>query len=269
MPVIVRNQAYRKRLKHRPKLPTTIDEVDIEGDYPDLTTLHDGKPYYRGKTASKSELFMSDIQVEIAADADSLFIDGTFSITPVPFFQVLFISAKVGENVFPIAAALMPNKAESSYTEVLEMIKLVCEKGNHVLDFTYIHSDCETAIVNACKEVFPNGQKRNCYFHVTDAIRKSGNRFGCRPLINRKPDLKLFYNRVRQIFFFPPDLWPRLWLLMISKLCEETREHPAIERFLEYLVRTTTTTTITTTTITTTITTITTTITTTTTTTRT
>ena len=66
---------------------------------------------------------MSDIQMEIAATVDSIFLDGTFSISPKPFYQVVFITGKVEDNVFPIATALLPNKLEATYREVLEKIK--------------------------------------------------------------------------------------------------------------------------------------------------
>ena len=102
MPVSVRNQAFRKREKHRAKLPQTIDDVNISS-YADLTTTKNGKPFYRGKTASGSEVFMTDDQIEIAGQTDTIFVDGTFWICPHPFFQVFIISAKVGQNVFPMA----------------------------------------------------------------------------------------------------------------------------------------------------------------------
>ena len=109
-PVIVKDQAYRQRKKQRPNLPKTISDVNISS-YTDLVTTKRGKPFYRGKSKETGgELFMSDIQIDIAAAADSIFIDGTFSIVPAPFYQVLFIVAKVGENTYPIATALLPNK---------------------------------------------------------------------------------------------------------------------------------------------------------------
>ena len=82
-----RDHAYRKKKSKRPKLPTSIDTVDIRS-YSDLTTTKDGKPYYRGKTKSGSELFCSDVQLQIAASCESLFIDGTFGTCPFPFYQV-------------------------------------------------------------------------------------------------------------------------------------------------------------------------------------
>ena len=142
---------------------------------------------------------MSDTQIAIASSSDTLFKDGTFSICPSPFFQVVFYSAKVGENTFPIATALLPNKLEATYRDVLELIRDVCEQNGKSVDFIYCHSDCEQGILNAVKAVFPNIQSRLCRFHVTDAIRRYANGIGLRSMIKRQKDLKDFYGRVQQM----------------------------------------------------------------------
>ena len=55
----IKDQGYRQRKIQRPNLPQTINDVDISL-YPDLTVTKRGKPFYRGKTKSGGELFMSD-----------------------------------------------------------------------------------------------------------------------------------------------------------------------------------------------------------------
>ena len=229
------NQGYRKRRAKRPNLPKTLEEVNIEA-YPDLTSTKDGKPFYRGKTDSGSELFMSDVQMDIAAESESIFIDGTFSICPQPFFQVVFISGKVGENVYPIATALCPNKLETTYHELLEKLKTTCEENGRQLDFVYAHSDCEMAIINAVRKVFPSVQIRLCRFHIIDAIRRYCNSKGLRGIINRRADFKRFYTRIRQVFFFPCHMWPRLFKLLVEQLGPETKAIPGVMDFVDYMV---------------------------------
>ena len=232
---LVWDQAYRKKREQRPNLPKSLDEVDIES-YPDLTNTADGKPFYRGKTKSAAELFMSDIQMDIAASSQTIFMDGTFAICPFPFYQVVFFSAKVGDNVYPIATALLPNKLEATYKDVLQLIKDVFTENNKVFDPVYVHSDCEFAILNAVKAIFPNAQNRLCRFHVNDAIRRNGDSYALRPLIKTKKPLKDFYRRITQIFFFPINLWPRIWEL-VQKQLGDTINLPGVQSFIEYLVR--------------------------------
>ena len=212
-----------------------MKEVDVLS-YGDLTTTETGKPFYRGKTESGCEIFMSDAQMEAALESDTANIDGTFTMCPEPFFQVVFLRVKVGENRFTVATALLPNKQEKTYTEVLEKLVEVCASAGKELDFVFVHSDCEQAIINSVKKVFSQCRPRLCRFHVVDAIRRFANGNGLRPIINQRSDFKRFYGRVRQIFFFPPSLWPRVWNILVSLLGNETKEIPAVQRFLSYLV---------------------------------
>ena len=98
----------------------------------------------------------------------------------------------------------MPNKLETSYKEVLQLMKEMCFQKGHNLDITYIHSDCERAILNATKNVFPNTENRLCIFHIFDALGRGADVRGVRKLIHKNLDLKSFYTRVRAVFFFPP-----------------------------------------------------------------
>ena len=173
--------------------------------------------------------------MEIAASSQTIFMDGTFSICPFPFYQVVFLNALVGENVYQIATALLPNKEQQTYTDVLQLIKDICAENNHVFDPVYVHSDCEVAIVNAVQKVFPNAQNRLCRFHINDAARKNKDSHGLRPLINRNQHLKDFYGRIMQIFFFPPNLWPRIWEL-VKKHLGDAQDLPGVQSFIDYLV---------------------------------
>ena len=179
---------------------------------------------------------MSAVQMTIASLAVALFLDGTFAICPFPFFQVVFFTVKVGQNKYQIAAALLPNKLESTYREVFEKLKAECVANGTPMDLIYVHHDCEMAIINAVRFVFSTASIRLCRFHVVDAIRRHANSLGLRPLLRARGDLKKFYARIRQVFCFPPDLQPRVWTLLLSFLGRDTKELPPVVAFLDYLV---------------------------------
>ena len=188
---------------------------------------------------------MSESQIEAALLSDTLFIDGTFSIAPEPFFQVVFLRGKVGENRFTFATALLPNKQEQTYVDMLMKVVETCaevdteghELEERRLNFEYAHSDCELGIVNAEKRVFPTCKPKSCRFHVVDAIRRFADNCGLRKVIKQRSDFKRFYGRIRQIFFYPPRLWPRVWKLLLAQLEDDTKDLPEVQRFLTYMVR--------------------------------
>ena len=179
---------------------------------------------------------MSDAQIEIASASNSLFIDGTFSIAPEPFYQVIFMTGIVGGNKFPIATALLSNMLQSTYREILQKLQDVCQENNQPVDFIFIHSDCEQAVINAVKEVFPDSQPKLCRFHILDAERRWLDKKGLRTFVNSNVTFRRFYRRSLNIFFFPYHLWPRIWELMINQLDAETKAFPGVENFLDYMV---------------------------------
>ena len=164
-----RGQFYRIHEQVRPKIPKSVEEVSIPA-YGNLTETTSRKALYHGKTASCSELFMSDVQIDIAERSTELFIDGTFATCPRPFYQTLYLRGKVGNNDLTIAHALFPNKQEQTYKDVLQKVQDVYTEADKPINFMEAHMDCEKAIINATKAVFPNCTIQLCYFHVTDAI---------------------------------------------------------------------------------------------------
>ena len=180
---------------------------------------------------------MSAAQIDIALESDTLFCDGTFSITPFPFYQVFILRGKVGTNRYTIGTALLPKKREATYTELFQMMVDVVQRETwKSLDFLFVHSDCEQAIINSVKAVFQNAQPKLCRFHVVDAKRRNFNKTGCRPLMKHRRDLGEFYARIWQIFFFPPSLWPRIWKLIYACLSQNSKENELIAKFVEYMV---------------------------------
>ena len=144
----VKDQHYRQRQKQRPKLPHSLEEVDIQS-YGGLTTTERGHDFYRGKTPSTCvELFMSPVQIDIAIESTTLFIDGTFAITPEPFYQTFILRGKVGNNRYTIGTAFLPNKRESTNKELLQKMVDVVKAAGKTLNFVYVHCDCEQAIIN-------------------------------------------------------------------------------------------------------------------------
>ena len=194
------------------------------------TTL--GGQYFRGKTRSGAEFFMSDLEIQIASNAKAIFLDGTFCTTPRPFYQTLYIRAKVGDNVFTIGHALLPNKHESSYFEVLEMLKSVCAAADHPVGFTDVHCDAERAIINSVRRVFPDSNINLCWFHTAKSIRRQAATLGLTDLISKNPEFAKFVERCRNIFFLPAELWARTWTKMLESLGDGLQTIPAVQLFI-------------------------------------
>ena len=128
-------------------LPSELNHINLQSHSAysasnnDVTKTKFGKSLYRGKMSSHAHFFMADYGIEAASRCDSLFIDGTFSTCPFPFFQTVTLLGKVGEKVFLLGWALLPNKLESTYKDVLHIFRDTCSTAGKDLDFSFIYMD--------------------------------------------------------------------------------------------------------------------------------
>ena len=157
----VKDQAYRQRRQERPNEPQTIDDIDLE-KYPDLIVDKRGDKLCHGPTKSGCVVVMSKVQATIGGRLTSAMVDCTFSITCPPWFQTLTLLGRVEDSKYPIAAALLPNKLETTYIDVLSTIQDICAENGTEMDVLFVHCDCKFALLNAIKNVFPNAQIRLC-----------------------------------------------------------------------------------------------------------
>ena len=112
---------------------------------------------------------------------------------------------------------------------------LQCEREGKSQDFLFCHSDCERAILNAVTQSFPNVDIRVCHFHVADAIRRHCSSLGLTRLIRSNKNFQAFYERCRNISYFPFNLWPELWKKMKSSLSPSMQRHSGVAKFIEYM----------------------------------
>ena len=59
--------------------------------------------------------------------------DGTFETTPLIFFQLYTIHAKVGNSYPPCIYFLLPNKTAETYTRMTEILKKRCIQVSNLL----------------------------------------------------------------------------------------------------------------------------------------
>ena len=159
--------------------PKSLKDFTVEGDF-SLTSggqrflLHDS-----GCEAVKRVLvFASDEGLRHLASEQSWYMDGTFKMSPKIFRQLYVIRAKLSISAVTCCYALLPDKTEESYKE---MLKALLEKSadlGYPLDPVSIHLDFELPVVNAVKLVF--GSHINfigCFYHLTQSTWRKVQEF--------------------------------------------------------------------------------------------
>lgn len=108
----------------------------------------------------------------IKGSSGSFFADGTFKVTPKPFYQFYVLhldlnSDKKTTNIIPVIYVLLPNKTEQTYNRLFSIIK-----QNFEIDIKNFKCDYEIAQMNAVSNIFPNAKISGCYYHFNHAVWK-------------------------------------------------------------------------------------------------
>jgi len=99
-------------------------------------------------------------------------MDGTFKSSPKIFLQLYTIHFIYFDVVFPGMYALLPNKSETTYNRMIDLLIAKANSLGKCLLPTTFQIDFEITMFNAIKNKYPDAQIRGCFFHYTQAIYK-------------------------------------------------------------------------------------------------
>ena len=105
-----RSQMYRARRHNMPHLPPTRDDILIEGQW---ATTTDNQPFVIHQDKDMV-LLGTDNNLEMLAAADTVFMDGTFKISPYPFNQLFTLHIVYMGFFIPVVYALLKDKSTTS-----------------------------------------------------------------------------------------------------------------------------------------------------------
>lgn len=199
-PALIRS-LQRVRRRELPAAPNKLQDVgEIPARYQKSLTgeqflLHDsGPPAYSDSDSEESDdegdeetmrpaarrvlVFATRKNIEMLCSSEIWFLDGTFRTAPHIFaqiFTILGLRARTGKPdeqvAVPLVYALLSGKSEDLYAEVMEVVRdAVLRFRVHPCTPTKIMTDFETAIINACRNVFPLIPVSCCYFHLGQII---------------------------------------------------------------------------------------------------
>lgn len=154
------------------------------------------------------------------------FIDGTFTRTPKPFYQIISIHVNLSsssESVHVVGAiyALLPNKLQHTYERLFELLKQHLE-----LNIKNIKCDYEVGLSNALKHSFPQINVSGCYFHYNKAVWKKAE-------ILKATDSKEAKDVIRMCANFPllpADCYSDCW----AYIKEHAGNNDKMQSFLNY-----------------------------------
>ncbi|XP_048254602.1 uncharacterized protein LOC125381583 [Haliotis rufescens] len=124
MPAMPSFQSVKSALYRRyiPALPRSRSAVDIEDKWSETT---DGRPFLLFSDGDDDKIlaFSTAEQIQALHEADTLYMDGTFTACPGLWDQVYIIHARVCPITFPLVFALLPDRQATTYGRLFRQLK--------------------------------------------------------------------------------------------------------------------------------------------------
>ncbi|KAL8577941.1 hypothetical protein ACOMHN_011937 [Nucella lapillus] len=155
-----------------PKDPAYLREIEIPHEWR-TTGGPDPQPFLMHDSGSDSGpqrmiIFATDRTLRHLARADEWFMDGNFSMAPDHFCQLYVIRAPVGDTCISCVYALLPNKTQETYEQMLQAILDRCDELQLMPDPSQVIVDYEKAVIQALhSKLGEHVEVKGCFFHLT------------------------------------------------------------------------------------------------------
>jgi hypothetical protein len=124
-------------------------------EYKTTTNNHQFLQYDNYQNAKNRMLvFYSPDYLERLVNAQTFFMDGTFSVAPHPCKQLYTIRFAFKHVTVTAVYAFLPNKCQDTYRELFQSIVYNCHASNLQLNVQTIITDFEDAVLRAVTTVF-------------------------------------------------------------------------------------------------------------------
>jgi len=128
--------------------------------------------YDSGPSSDRIIIFSTTSNLTFLQQSSMWFADGTFKTSPILFEQLYIICGLRinGTDVgcFPAVYCLTPNRTSETYRRIF---KKLLELNPHLAP-ACIMTDFERAAMVAYNDVFPNAERKGCFFHFRQANKR-------------------------------------------------------------------------------------------------
>ncbi|CAF2131645.1 unnamed protein product [Rotaria magnacalcarata] len=215
---------YHARSKTIPPLPKSVN-FEIPAAF--SNTSSDEKfiffDHLYSKQTKRIIAFASPMQLNILFTAKLICVDGTFSICPRIYKQLLIILAIDRHNysviriVFfclylatPVVYVLLNDKTAHTYTLLFQSLKNKAKDMNMKFEPIRIISDYESGMISTLK-------KEGCLFHLYQGLTKQIKKIGLWAYYENHDELHLFIKKVMAIVLLKPVLMDNAYELLAKQ----------------------------------------------------
>ena len=197
----IRSSLQRTKARQCPPIPQNINQVNFPGRYRQ-THLRERYLLHLNNMSGVA-VFSTDVELRFMANAQTIYMDGTFRSAPRPYTQVFTIYTDYMGRVIVLAVALQTGKQQQQYDEVFAILIRDMTRVNVNIHIGEVVSDFELAVFNAVRLAFPIAQISGCYFHFTQNLWRHRQELVLAAAFNQDVSVKRCLTHVYALCFVP------------------------------------------------------------------
>lgn len=200
-------------------------------------SFSDGKSFlhldYLNEDGKRVLVFSGEETENFLTNGRTFFFDGTFKSCPKQFVQLYSIhvdwaSTDTETNVYPAIFALLPDKKETTYRNLLLKLKASFPRWNPGM----IKLDFETAAINACRQEFPNSVISGCNFHFNQCLWRKIQSLGLVKDYKENEEIRQICKMCSALAYMPLNTIEDGWILIM----EGVPDNEKLNQFIDYFV---------------------------------
>ena len=173
-------------------------------------------------------VFSTEDQLRLLQEADTIYMDGTFTCCPQLWNQLYSLHARKDDQTYPLVYAFLPDRQTTTYVRLFENLKTHVHRiFNRVLDPVCVQTDFEMAAIRAVEQSFPNADIKGCMFNYTQTIWRKTQQIGLAEQYKNDDSVKTWVRRAAGLPLLPMNEVQNTWL-------EAMRTTPAVPRAVEF-----------------------------------
>lgn len=229
-----RSALYRSRAKALPKIPHTRAELNITEEW---ATTVDGRNFVVADDGLDDRLLIFGTQQNLRylCEAETVFMDGTFQISPEMFLQLYTLHVMRMGTMVPLCFCLLHAKNSTTYRRMFQLIQTACRRYGLEFQPSVFAIDFENSVITTISQLFPQARIRGCLFHFTRAIWRRVQSLGLTTLYQEDQGINKLVRRSMSLPLVPTQHVDDVW---IEAMNEVDNEIQGVSAFKDYITTT-------------------------------
>ncbi|CAF3461643.1 unnamed protein product [Rotaria socialis] len=231
-------KVYRSRSKTMPPLPKSINfEIPTAFSVASSGETFVFFDHLYDKGTKRILAFSSSMQLKHLFSSKLICVDGTFSIVPKLYKQLVIIQTidRQKYHATPVVYALLNDKKTRTYKLLFDALKRKAEEIEMTFEPERIISDFEGGMISTVKKQLPNTTHQGCLFHLYQGLTKQMKKLGLWSSYKDHNDLHLFIKKVMAIVLLKPKVMDHAYQLLLNQYLKQRRLKQFIVQLTKFM----------------------------------